>query len=74
MWKMEDQSKKMKKPVVKEPKYKRVKISDKLEIIRKLDDGSSKSALTTEYGVARSTIIQIYSNKENTINYAKVIE
>ena len=62
----------MKKLVVKEPKYKRVKISDKLEIIRKLDDGSSKSALATEYGVTRSTIIQIYSNKKNTIDYAKV--
>ena len=45
-------------------------INDKLDIIRKLEDGSSVKQLSVTYGVGETTIRDIRNSKEKLLKFA----
>ena len=52
--------------------YIRIKISNKLQIIKVIDDGVSKSPLAIKYGVARFSILNAYNNRDSDRDYLEI--
>ena len=48
-------------------------IKDKLDIIKKLEEGISFKKLSVVYGIGESTVRDIKKNKERTLNHLKCV-
>lgn len=56
------------------PKYTRIEIYKKIDIIRRLESGEPVQKLANEYSVARSTISLYKKHKEDIIKYAELLK
>ena len=45
-------------------------IEQKLDILKKLDQGSTKSSVATEFGVGKSTLFDTKNSREKIIKFA----